>query len=659
MVRKTFKSLVAVLLCVPGVVMTNTADAQTSARRQKYEDIAARYKDEPAVYTNITERLTIKDEEGELKATSDVVMEKLLISDLSLNTHNTEEFSYGDFFKLSNYDGKALVPNKSGDYKTIDAAGFGEGGNASYTFMDDIRIVQAYYSGLSKGSVTTTGYGLDYSHLTMLSGHGFQREIPVLNMTYEVVAPTTMKMGFLVKGIDTTMIRRSVETKDGNTFYRFTAQNIPAYKHYDHVPSASYYVTLVFPYVKSFRKTGASKDSVMLNNIDGLYKYEYAHIRGINLKTDSFLNKKVAELTRNAYSDKEKAQNIYKWVQDNMHYVAFECGMEGFVPRQADTVFKRKYGDCKDMASILTAMCRKAGLEAYFTWIGSNNKPYTHSDMPTAQLYDHMISTVKLGDEYVFMDGTDKFLPFGANRCDLQGKEACISIDAKNYKVVKVPEAGAAQNTVTDNMTMTISNDDVAGSVTQHYTGYEAWNMIHRLSDNKRKDEKDKLVRRITRRGSDKYLVPRYDLYAQEAGNMDVNISADYTLGDYVQNVGKQTIVNMNAKHTFTDMRVNDSGRNVPVYLDNKRTVRETVTLNVPDGYRVTYLPKGAQGSVDGLWSYKLSYKEDKAAKKVILTKEYALNTMMVKPEQFAANNKLADDLKKQYNQTVVLTAKK
>lgn len=654
-----FKSLVVVTLSAAGMLLNGTVNAQTSARRQKYEDIAARYNNERAVYTNITERLTIKEEEGELHASSDVSMEKLLISDLALNTENTDEFAYSGLHPLTNFDGRALVPNRNGDYKQIEATGFGEGGHASYTFMDDIRIVQAYYSGLSKGSVTTTSYSIDYPYLTMLGRRYFQEDIPVLNMNYEVVVPANVKMGFTMKGIDTTMIRRSVVNKDGNIIYSFTAKNIPAYKHLSRVPSVSYYLTHVIPYVTSFRKTGASKDSVMLNNIDGLNKYEYAHIRGINIKTDSFLGKKVAELTRNAYSDREKAQNIYKWVQDNMHYVAFECGMEGFVPRQADTVYKRMYGDCKDMASILMAMCRKAGLDAYFTSIGSKDVPYTHAEIPTTALYDHMICAVKLGNEFVFLDGTDKHLPFGANRRDLQGKEAFVSIDAKNYKIIKVPEADADQSTVTDNMTMTIKNNDVTGNVSQHYTGYEAWSLIHALSYNNRKDEKDKLVRAITMRGSDKYLVPNYNLYAQESGNMDVNLNADYTLGNCVQNVGKEAIVNMNVSRTFTNLRVNDSGRTVPVYYDNKKIVRETVALNIPEGYKVTYLPKEAKGSVDGLWSYKISYKEDKAAKKVVLTKEYALNTMLVKPEQFAANNKLVDDLKKQYNETVVLTAKK
>ena len=72
-------------------------------------------------------------------------------------------------------------------------------------------------------------------------------------------------------------------------------------------------------------------------------------------------------------------------------YVAFEDGMGGFVPREAGLVCSRRFGDCKDMASILTAMNRAAGIPAYFTWLGTRDLPYTFSGTPFAagqQSYD-------------------------------------------------------------------------------------------------------------------------------------------------------------------------------------------------------------------------------------------------------------------------------
>jgi len=367
----------------------------------------------------------------------------------------------------------------------------------------------------------------------------------------------------------------------------------------------------------------------------------------------------VAELTRYASTDREKAAKIYEWVQNNMHYVAFENGLEGFIPRPADTVYKRKYGDCKDMASILQAMCRKAGLKAYFVLIGSNNIPYSHSDVPLTRMYDHMICAVNINDEWIFLDGTDRYLPFGANRVDLQGKEALIAIDKNTYKIVKIPVADAERNVSTDRIVMNIAYNDINGTVTQHYTGYDAWDLQHSLAMINKKDDKDKFARQLTGRGAYSYLSPRYNINATEGGDMDMNVNADYTVPGYAQKAGKQYYINMNLKNTFGNSRINDTGRTVPYYFENKGLKKETVVLNIPDGYKVTYLPKDVQGGLAGQLSYRISYKTDTKAKTVTLTKEYDLKTMSLSPQQFAEHNKMVDDLKKLYKETVVLTAKK
>jgi len=646
----------SVCLVVATILLAGTAQAQLSLKRQKYDSIAARYKGEHAVYTDYTERLVISDEDGELTANSYVNVEKLFISDLSLNTENNDIFYYGDFYPLTDYNGVSYIPEKR-DYKKIDNSRFGEAGNGYQTFYDDQRMVEAFYTRLTKGSITNTTYSNYFTDLHLLNSFYFKKDLKACRTSFEVTVPYYMKMGFIIKGLDTDMIKKTVEEKDGRITYKFTALNVPKFKYYEGARNPRYYMPHIIPYVASYRLAGAKKDSVLAGTLDDLYRHEYQYVKAVNLKTDTFLNNKVAELTRNAYSDRDKAARIYEWVQKNMHYIDFEKGLEGFIPRPADTVFKRKYGDCKDMASILEAMCRKAGLKAYFTLIGSNNIPYSHSEVPLTYMYDHMICAVNINDEWIFLDGTDKYLPFGANRIDLQGKEAMICIDKKNYKIVKIPTVAADKNVTTDNRTMNLSYNDVSGTVNEHFAGYEAWTIMHYLSFRNKKEDKDKYVRQLTGDGAYNYLSPNYSVNASEGGDMDVTVNADYSIPGFAQNIGKQYYVNMNLKNTFGHVRINDTGRLVPYYFENKEVIRETVTLNVPDGYKVTYVPKDAEGSVDGLWSYKISYRADDKTGKIVLTKEYELNTMSISPNHFEAHNKMVDALRKLYKETVVLTA--
>jgi hypothetical protein len=232
-----------------------------------------------------------------------------------------------------------------------------------------------------------------------------------------------------------------------------------------------------------------------------------------------------------------------------------------------------------------------------------------------------------------------------------------IAIDANNYKIVKVPEEAPDKNTVYDSTVIRLSEQHVSGSLARVHTGYDAWNIVNENKHNNTKKNRDRLVKAITARGTDKYVVTKYDLATSDAADKSVTVYADFSIGDYANQVGRQYIVNMNLCRKYEDMRIADSARIVGRYYSNKQKTKEVVVLQIPDGYRVSYLPKAAKGGADGLWNYSISYKADKNS--VTLTKEYTFNTLCITPEQFNTNNKLVDEVKKLYRESVVLTAKK
>ncbi len=130
--------------------------------------------------------------------------------------------------------------------------------------------------------------------------------------------------------------------------------------------------------------------------------------------------------------------------------MAFEQGMEGFIPRDASLVCARRFGDCKDMSSILKIMMQYAGIPSYFTWIGTRDLAYNFSDLPLPLVSNHMICTIKLNGKYIFLDGTDPNCVFGFPSWAIQDKEAMISINEKEYKILRVPIVEKSENTETD-----------------------------------------------------------------------------------------------------------------------------------------------------------------------------------------------------------------
>lgn len=641
------------LILLSAFLLTGNVGAQD---RAKYDAIAAKYKDEHAVYTHVTEQLVIELQDGELTAHSNVSMEKLFISELSLSMYNTDEFWYGDFHQPSNYSGVAYIPNGNKKYKRVECYTFGSGRPYSYEFYDDTRLAEAFYSGLSKNTVTETKYRMEHTDIRMLPTFLFQdgfHSLPIDEAVFEVVVPSYVKMSFAIKGANTSWIKQSKEEKNGNVYYRFTANNIPATKNFDNVHSWRYFLPHVIPYISSYRITGASKDSVLANTTDELYKHQYNFVRSKNFKVDTGISNTVKRITEGDVTESEKAAHIYKWVQDNIHYVAIENGMEGFIPRPADTVYKRKYGDCKDMSSLISAMCQRAGLKAYFAWIGTTDLPYSYKETPI-HVSNHMICAVKINNEWVFLDGTHPYLPFGANRDDIQGKETLIAIDQDHYEIVTIPVEAPEKNTITDVTHLTIDGSKLHGSVDQVYKGYGSWQVGAGLLANKKDDDREKMVKQLTMRGTNKYQLSKYNIRSAKSGNRDVTINAEFVLENYLWNTKKETIINMNLLRHFDDLRVDTKDRVVPCFFDYKSKRKEVVVLDIPKGYKVKHLPANSKGSLDDLWNYSITYTKDKGH--VTLTKEYELKTLAIGVEKFADNNKMVDRLKNIYKESVVLT---
>ncbi len=139
----------------------------------------------------------------------------------------------------------------------------------------------------------------------------------------------------------------------------------------------------------------------------------------------SSLKQQVTSLTNGKKSDEEKIKAIYYWVQDNIRYIAYEDGFSGYVPAKAQDVFAEKYGDCKGMANLLTENAEDRRLWCTLTWIGTRHIPYDHS-VPVMCVDNHAITTLYFKGKEYFLDGTEKYAPFGEDAFRIQGKSALI-----------------------------------------------------------------------------------------------------------------------------------------------------------------------------------------------------------------------------------------
>ena len=429
------------------------------------------------------------------------------------------------------------------------------------------------------------------------------------------------------------------------------AVNIPPYKIVSHGPNFRYYEPHIAPYITSYQSK--NEEITVLGSPESLFKWYNSLVKNVNQNESSTLKAIVDSITSNTKSKKEITKKIFYWVQDHIKYVAFEDGLGGFIPREANDICDKRYGDCKDMASIITEMLKYANIEGYLTWVGSRDIPYRYTEMPTPAVDNHMIASVKLDDNYIFLDATGSYVPFGSPTGFIQGKEALIKTGEKSFSIVEVPVISREENRFNDTtLIKLLKNSSVEGKTKTTLQGLEKYNMTWSLINKSQKDQKDVLKSKFEK-GNNKFLVNQFTIDNLEDRDLDLSVDFTFTIGDYYKKVGDNLYLNPHISKPWKDQKIEIEEReNIPLEFDHKFTKNFVTTFEIEDDYKIVFTPKNKRYSTDQ-FGYNISY--EVKDNKFICEMSYFLDTLLLTSDQFEAWNKMIDQLNEIYSEAIIL----
>jgi len=542
-------------------------------------------------------------------------------------------------------DGNSTRKIKVTDFKTQSSPG-------QNIFYDDAQETSFDYPRLMKGSISHVETEHYHKDIRFLSTFYFSNYLPAHNTTYSITFPEDVDIRYIIKNDDKKNVTVKETTKGKKKKLEFTASNVTNYEHFGNGTSIPYYATHVIVYVASYRN--GSETVPVFGSLDGLYKWNAGFLQNINTSPDEDLKNIAQSICSNKTTDREKAQAIYLWVQNNVKYVAFEAGLEGFVPRQAADVFTKRYGDCKDMASILTAMLKLSGLNACFTWIGTRSIPYTYSEVPLPITDNHMICAVKIDNEWIFLDATDPNCIFGMPTNGIQDKEALISISPEKFELTKVPVMPAATSSITDSTSLTISNNTVLGTCSVNYAGYFGNELYNDLLYNKGDDERV-YVRRRMAKGSNKFIMKDYRIGLTDTIKRVANIFSGFEIPDYARSISDEIYINLNLEKLFAQPLIDTTKRKIAIENDFQHTINQVHTLKIPVGYVAEYIPANIVVDNEVVY-FSINYRQ--SAGEISATQKLVMKKLYIQPRDFAAWNKAIAMVSPAYKEQVVLKKK-
>jgi len=119
--------------------------------------------------------------------------------------------------------------------------------------------------------------------------------------------------------------------------------------------------------------------------------HEYHTLFDLGEKPESEIASQVDKLSAAETNSLSKISALYTYVSRQIRYVAIEIGIGGYQPHPPSDVYKNKYGDCKDKATLLISMLGKVGLRAYPALVGTRGDVEADPSAPSLATFDHMI----------------------------------------------------------------------------------------------------------------------------------------------------------------------------------------------------------------------------------------------------------------------------
>ena len=621
---------------------------------QSFDEIAAKYPDNYAVIQNYTKEITISLKNGQPFAESKTEQEILALDDKANGMYNRQyvyNSSYNELTDLEAYtkvpDGRKYSKIKVTDIKT-------QNSRSNSIFYDDSKESSFDLPSLVKGAIGYVGYTEEHKDVHLLSPLYCVSYMPIVHEKFTVSFPAGMQLKYTIRNDENKIVQVAEDNKGNQHSITFIANDIKSSDRFSNAPSYAYYEPHIIIQLVSYENENHEIVNY-LGSLDDLYKWNYNFISKLDNTKEAFLKQLADSLVSTTDSPKEKAEKIYQWVQSNIKYVAFENGLEGFIPRRAIDVYNHRFGDCKDMASILTALLQSVGLNAYFTWIGTRDIPYDYTDVALPITDNHMIAALNLDSEWIFLDATDPNCIFGLPSSGIQGKQALIGISKDDYKIVRVPEVNIDKNILVDSNYITISDHGIKGHTSTYYNGYWGTDVYDRLMFSNAKETRDYVKYRMGK-ASNKFIMGDYSINKISNSDKLINIQAGFEVPDYGKKISDELYINLILEKLFTNAIIDTAKRKIPLENEFKYVMKQYTILEVPEAYSVSYLPKDYSMNND-IFGFSIKYTQQ--GNTIIASQELRNNYLLLQPKDFNKWNSSLKQLQSQYKEEVVLEKKK
>lgn len=311
-----------------------------------------------------------------------------------------------------------------------------------------------------------------------------------------------------------------------------------------------------------------------------------------------------SELTAGKTDFYDKAEAIGEFVQTQVRYFAIEMGIGGYQPHFAGDIFHNRYGDCKDKATLLSAMLSSVGIHSALMMVDTS-RGVVDPDAPSI-VGDHMIAAIEIpqgysspklhsvitakdGRRYLIFDPTWDKTPFGQLEHGLQGSYGLL-LEGDQSQIVALPVLAPELNTIHRTAHFQLQPDgSLKGTVTEERYGdiSEARRRLYLMGDAK---EQSDFLDNLLGRDFTTFAVSGFAV--QNAASLGKDLTTSYSLSadHFAKAMGPLLMVRPRVLGS-DGLETDRKERRVPINLRETVQATDDFSIELPPGYTVDEMP--------------------------------------------------------------------
>ncbi|HMC29808.1 MAG TPA: DUF3857 domain-containing protein [Candidatus Angelobacter sp.] len=323
------------------------------------------------------------------------------------------------------------------------------------------------------------------------------------------------------------------------------------------------------------------------------------------------LAQKVQELAPANLPLMQRIKVLAGFAQHDVRYVAIEIGVGGYRPHPAADIFIRRYGDCKDKATVLSSMLAQIGVKSYYIIVNATRGVVTKDSPATPGGFNHMILAIalpeasyskplpalyehpKLGHLLIF-DPTNEYVPFGQIPPYEQDNYGLL-VGEQGGELIHMPLSPPEANGVFRNAKLKLLPDGtLQGEIEERYTGFNA--MLGRaFLQHESENDRKKIIERLVANSLGNFQLDKYELVNASDIDQDLIIRFNFSAAHYAKNAGSMLLVRPRVLGELAGPWDPNKPRHYAYEFRAPFLDRDSVEISLPEGFQVDELPDPAK----------------------------------------------------------------